>query len=89
MTPIRSSAPTSGHDPDELEASLAMHDEMIARRGVEVWIGAEPTFTRPDSLEPAWTSAACGDDKLARAHALAVALGDRLPGAAVSRVIGR
>lgn len=74
---------------DELAASLAMHDELLARRGVEIWIGAEPTFTRPDSLEPAWTSAACGDDKLMRAHALASELGARLPGAAVSRVVGR
>ncbi|HEU4734876.1 MAG TPA: transglutaminase family protein, partial [Kofleriaceae bacterium] len=74
---------------DDLDASLAMHDDLIARRGVEIWIGAEPTFTRADSLDPAWTSAASGDDKLARAHALAVALADRLPRAAVSRVIGR
>ncbi|HMG21579.1 MAG TPA: transglutaminase family protein [Kofleriaceae bacterium] len=74
---------------DELAASLAMHDDLIARRGVELWVGAEPTFTRTDSLEPAWTSAACGDDKLARAHALACALAARLPGAAVSRVVGR
>src|SRR5262249_24831761 len=78
-----------GSDGDELDASLAMHDELIARRGVEIWIGAEPTFTRPDSLEPAWTNAASGNDKLARAHALAGALGDRIPGASVSRVIGR
>jgi len=76
-------------DGDELGASLAMHDELIARRGVEIWVGAEPTFTRADSLDPAWTSAASGDDKLARAHAVAVALGDRLPGAVVSRVVGR
>jgi len=76
-------------DLEELDASFAMHDELIARRGVEIWIGAEPTFTRADSLDPAWTSAASGDDKLARAHALAVALGDRLSGAAVSRVVGR
>jgi uncharacterized protein (DUF2126 family) len=74
---------------DRLAASLAMHDDLIARRGVEIWIGAEPTFTRADSLEPAWTSAAPGDDKLARAHALAVELGARWPGARVSRVIGR
>ncbi|HEX2690034.1 MAG TPA: transglutaminase family protein, partial [Kofleriaceae bacterium] len=74
---------------DELDASLAVHDELIARRGVEIWIGAEPTFTRADSLDPAWTSAATGDDKLARAHAVAVAIGDRLPGAVVSRVVGR
>lgn len=76
-------------DDDELAASLAMHDEMLARRGVEIWIGAEPTFTRPDSLDPAWTSAAEGDDKLARAHAVACELGARLPGASVSRVLGR
>src|SRR5204863_512824 len=67
----------------------ALHEELGARRGVEIWIGAEPTFTRPDSLEAAWTSASAGDDKLARAHALASELADRLPGAAVSRVIGR
>src|SRR5205814_7600725 len=74
---------------DELAASLAMHDELIARRGVEIWIGAEPTFTRTDSLEPAWTRAASGDDKLVRAHALACELGALWPGATVSRVIGR
>jgi uncharacterized protein (DUF2126 family) len=74
---------------DELDASLTLHDDLIARRGVEIWIGAEPTFTRADSLDPAWTSAASGDDKLARAHALAVELGAQLPGATVSRVVGR
>lgn len=47
---------------DDVDASLAMHDELIARRGVEIWIGAEPTFTRTDSVEPAWTTAACGGD---------------------------
>ena len=74
---------------DELDASLAMHDELIARRGVEISVGAEPTFTRGDSLDPAWTSAAQGEDKRARAYALAVALGDRLAGAQISRVAGR
>jgi uncharacterized protein (DUF2126 family) len=83
------SAGGSAGDLDELDASLAVHDELIARRGVEIWIGAEPTFTRADSLDPAWNSAASGDDKLARAHAVALALGARLPGASVSRVIGR
>ena len=67
-----------------------MHDELLARRGVEVWVGAEPTFTRAESLEPAWLSAAEGDDKLARAHALAAALADRAAAAPrVTRVIGR
>ena len=74
---------------DDLDACFAVHDDLIARRGVEIWIGAEPTFTRADSLDPAWMSAAAGDDKLARAHALATKLADTLPGAAVSRVLGR
>ncbi|MBL9017048.1 MAG: transglutaminase family protein [Myxococcales bacterium] len=74
---------------DDLDASFELHDELLARRGVDVWIGGEPTFTRPDSLDAAWLSAAEGDDKLARAHALAVAFADAHPGAAVSRVVGR
>ena len=74
---------------DELDASLAVHDELLARRSVEIWVGAEPTFTRPDSTAPAWTSAPEGDDKLERAYALARALADQLPGARVVRVTGR
>ncbi|MGE5183905.1 MAG: transglutaminase family protein [Acidobacteriota bacterium] len=73
----------------DLEASLAMHDDLLARRGVDVWIGGEPTFTRAESLEPAWTGAAEGDDKLARAHELARHLATALPGAATRDVPGR
>jgi uncharacterized protein (DUF2126 family) len=82
----------AGHDDnddDELAASLAAHDELLARRNVEVWVGAEPTFTRADSEHPAWAAAAEGDDKLDRAHALAAHLADALPGASTSRVLGR
>jgi len=71
------------------DASFEAHDELIVRRHVDVWIGGEPTFTRADSVEPAWLSAADGDDKLARARALACRLADALPGAEVSRVLGR
>ncbi|CAN5920376.1 hypothetical protein BH11MYX3_BH11MYX3_21250 [soil metagenome] len=74
---------------DDLDPSFAMHDELLARRGVEVWVGAEPTFTRADSLEAAWISSASGDDKLQRAHVLATAVANAHPGASVSRVIGR
>ena len=74
---------------DDLDASIEMHDELLARRNVEVWVGAEPTFTRAESLDPAWLCAAEGDDKLARAHALANHLADGLPGASVSRIVGR
>ena len=70
-------------------AELAVHDELLARRSVDVWIGGEPTFTRADSQDPAWLSAAEGDDKLARAHTLATRLAAQLPGARVTRVLGR
>ena len=77
-------------DGSELLASLAIHDELIARRGAEIWVGAEPTFTRADSLHAAWNSAPEGDDKLERAHRLALALADATPGpTTVTRVIGR
>lgn len=74
---------------DDIFAALSAHDDLIARRSVDVWIGGEPTFTRPDSLDPAWACAAEGDDKLERALALANDLADTLPGASVSRVVGR
>ncbi len=74
---------------EDLDASLEVHDELLARRNVEVWVGAEPTFTRADSVEPAWTASADGGDKLERALVLAEQLADGLAGAHVSRVIGR
>ena len=77
------------HDGDEIAASLAAHDELLARRNVDVGVGAEPTVTRAESDDPAWWSAAEGDDKLARAHDLATRLAGALPGASTSRVIGR
>jgi uncharacterized protein (DUF2126 family) len=73
---------------DELSAALAAHDELLSRRSVDVWVGAEPTFTRADSVEPAWLSAAEGSDKLARAYALATHLAESLH-AHLSRVVGR
>ena len=74
---------------DELDAMFELHDELLARRNVEVWIGAEPTFTRADSLDPAWNGAALGDDKLERAHAVATRFAEAVPGASVSCVVGR
>ncbi len=81
--------PFEDDEADPLAASLAMHDDQIARRGLEIWIGVEPTFTRPDSLEPPWVGAPEGDDKRARAAALAAALAALTPGAQVSHVVGR
>jgi uncharacterized protein (DUF2126 family) len=76
-------------DDDDLDAELRAHDAQLARRSVDVWVGAEPTFTRADSTEPAWLFLAEGDDKLERAHRTALALAEMLPNARVDRVLGR
>jgi uncharacterized protein (DUF2126 family) len=72
----------------EIAASLALHDELLARRNVEIWVGAEPTFTRPDSLAPAWLAAAEGDDKLERATVVATELARAL-GGMHEKIVGR
>lgn len=76
-------------DDDPLAGSIAAHDDLIARRHVDVWVGAEPTFTRDGATAPAWHAEAEGDDKLARGEALAHAFARGLPGAVVARVCGR
>lgn len=40
----------------DLDASLEVHDELIARRGVDVWVGAAPTFVRADASPDAGAS---------------------------------
>ena len=73
---------------EAVRGDLALHDDLIRARNVDVWIGAEPTFTRADSVEPAWLFAAEGDDKLERAGELARDLARRVGGRA-ARVTGR
>jgi hypothetical protein len=63
-----------------LLAEVAAHDAAVARRDLELWIGAEPTFTDRRSQEPWWLGQAEGGDKEDRARALLLALAPRLPG---------
>ena len=69
------------------DAAIAAHDRAVREAGVELWLGAEPTFTDPASTAPPWLAGALGGDKLARALRL---LRHRArPGAAVLRTLGR
>ena len=69
---------------------LLSHDAAVAARGLEVWVGAEPTFTRPDSQEPPWLFVAEGGDKEERAEALLRALAPKLAGTVrLCRATGR
>src|ERR687888_1505168 len=73
-----------------LAAEVAEHDDAVARRGLEIWIGAEPTFTERRSQDPWWLGQAEGGDKEPRARALLLALAPRLAGAVrLMRVRGR
>jgi uncharacterized protein (DUF2126 family) len=63
-----------------LHAEAAAHDAAVARCELEIWLGAEPTFTDRRSQEPWWLSAAEGGDKEERARALLLALAARLEG---------
>lgn len=74
---------------DELERIVVAHDRAIARSGVAVWVGAEPTFTDRFAETREWLSEALGADKERRARELVAALRERHPGAVVLRSIGR
>lgn len=39
-----------------LLGEVRAHDARVARTGVEIWIGSEPTFTQPNSQHPCWLS---------------------------------
>ena len=72
------------------DEAVEAHDASVAALGLEVWVGAEPTFTRRDSQEPPWLSVAEGGDKEERAEALLRALAPKLAGPVrLSRAVGR
>lgn len=76
-------------DDASLERAVRLHDASVARLGVPIWLGGEPTFTDRFSLEPQWTSAALGADKEARARSFTALLAEATPGALVLRTLGR
>jgi uncharacterized protein (DUF2126 family) len=63
---------------DPLLAELREQDAVLRARRVEIWLGAEPTFTDRRSQEPWWLTLAEGGDKLARARQLLLTLAPRL-----------
>ena len=76
----------SGADADDpvliareaIDRAVREHDEAVARVGLEIWVGAEPTFTDRYSTDPAWLVGALGADKEARARELLADLRDGL-----------
>ncbi|MBI5067139.1 MAG: transglutaminase family protein [Deltaproteobacteria bacterium] len=68
---------------------IAEQDERVRRAGLEIWLGAEPTFTLRESQDPPWLWQAEGGDKEMRAAALLADLAPRLGAARLQRAPGR
>ena len=76
-------------DNDPFEAAIHAHDEAVVDSGLDVWIGAEPTFTNRQSESTEWLSEALGETKQAYACGIIKELRDRYPGSIILRTLGR
>lgn len=79
---------TVSPDP-HLDTAIGTHDAMLAHAQLDIWIGAEPTFTLRRSEAPEWLSEALGGDKHDYALRLLGALRQQHPGCLVLRSVGR
>jgi uncharacterized protein (DUF2126 family) len=76
-------------DDGSFDAAIRAHDEAVAACGLDVWIGAEPTFTNRRSESPEWLTDALGETKLAYACHIIERLRDSHPGSIILRTLGR
>ena len=72
-----------------IDQAIRSHDELLKRRDLAIWVGAEPTFTDRCSESPEWLYSALGPTKEARARRMLAECLARTPGAAVLRTLGR
>lgn len=71
------------------DQAIRAHDELLKRRDLAIWVGAEPTFTDRHSEAPEWLYDALGPGKEARAQRMLAALWAQTPGAAILHSLGR
>ena len=74
---------------DAFTLAVREHDRAVRERGLNLWVGSEPTFTDRYSQAPEWLSSALGGEKEARAHELAKELATHMSGAMILRSTGR
>lgn len=75
--------------PTTFEQAIRAHDDLIKRRNLALWIGAEPTFTDRFSEAPEWLCNANGPTKEARARQMLAEFLRQTPGGVVLRTLGR
>ncbi|MGB5177630.1 MAG: transglutaminase family protein [Gammaproteobacteria bacterium] len=76
-------------DDDSFDAAIRAHDAAMSACGLDVWIGAEPTFTNRHSESPEWLTDALGETKYGYACRIIERLRDSTPGAFVLQTLGR
>jgi uncharacterized protein (DUF2126 family) len=89
MTDDYSATRESGIPDADFWSAVAAHDAAVARVGLAIWIGAEPTFTLRQSEAAEWLFEAMGPEKLERAVELVRELRHQHPGHALLRTLGR
>ena len=77
------------YDDSSFDAAIHAHDEAMKDCGLDVWIGAEPTFTNRRSDSPEWLTDALGDTKQNFACQITKRLHESSPGAIILRTLGR
>jgi uncharacterized protein (DUF2126 family) len=75
------------HGAQDFDEAVGLHDATVRQPGLDIWVGAEPTFTDRFSEAPEWLTDALGADKYARAQALIGTL--RTGAEVVLRTLGR
>ncbi|HRD66125.1 MAG TPA: transglutaminase family protein [Candidatus Competibacter sp.] len=70
------------------DQAIRTHDDLLKRRGLAIWIGAEPTFTDRRSEAPEWLYNALGPTKEARARRMLTDLA-QTAGGVMLRTLGR
>lgn len=76
-------------DAETYARAIVAHDAAMRARGLEVWVGNEPTFTRKESSAPEWLTGAVGGEKLERARQVLLELAAQSPHAVTLRCLGR
>ncbi len=81
--------PSAMDDSDSLDEAVLRHDQKIAESGLQLWMGAEPTFTRPETNAAEWRTLALGIEKEQVGRRFMQVLASEAPGAVVLRTLGR
>jgi uncharacterized protein (DUF2126 family) len=80
---------TVEYDNDSFDAAIRAHDEAVAACGLDIWIGAEPTFTDRYAESAEWLNEALGETKQGYARRIIGHLREVYPGSIILRTVGR